>query len=168
MMIDSKWSVRVLGILIAVILLLSTPVLATNGNTTGDSDSSSSDLYDALNEGVAMYNENLSIVPQLILTAGGNDVILIDIEMEDGSNLIIEAATNNGQITEFTEVSSASEVDPTVEITTDEATAWAVLESDNPLRTFVESVDQGNSDVEVTGFIKNAALRALLMLYSAF
>lgn len=165
MLIDSKWAVA-MGVLIAGIFLLSTPVLAANGNTTNESGASSGDLYSALNQSVAMYNDNLSLVPQLILTIAGNDVILIDIEMDDGSELYIQAVTNNGEITEFSEVSSANDVDSTVEVTTDEATAWAITESETPLTTFTNSVKEGDTDVEVSGFIKNAALRALIALYA--
>ncbi|MDW7732108.1 MAG: hypothetical protein SCH66_06730 [Methanolobus sp.] len=167
MLIDSKWAVAV-GVLIAGIFLLSTPVLAANGDTTNESSASNGDLFSALNQSVVMYNDNLSSVPQLILTIAGNDVILIAIEMDDGSELYIQAVTNNGEISEFSEVSSANDVDSTVEVTTDEATAWAITESDTPLTTLTDSVKEGDTDVEVSGFIKNAALRALIALYAAF
>gem|GEM_PF-2179085 len=173
MLIDNKWAVA-LGVLIAGILVLSTPVLAANavdGNMSNDTDTAnetstaSSDLFEELDQSVNEYNQNLSILPQLILTVAGDDVIFADIEMNDGSNLMVTAVTNSGEVTGFREVSSASEVESTVEITTTEDVVREVLASDRPLSTFMDSVDQGESEVEVDGFIKNAALRTLEAIY---
>ncbi|KXS40821.1 MAG: hypothetical protein AWU59_2370 [Methanolobus sp. T82-4] len=173
MLIDNKWAVA-LGVLIAGILVLSTPVLAANavdGNISNDTDTAnetstaSNDLFEELDQSVNEYNQNLSILPQLILTVAGDDVIFADIEMNDGNNLMVTAVTNSGEVTGFREVSSASEVESTVEITTTEDVVREVLASDRPLSTFMDSVDQGESEVEVDGFIKNAALRTLEAIY---
>ncbi|TGC09209.1 hypothetical protein CUN85_07540 [Methanolobus halotolerans] len=145
--------------------MLSAPALAVNGNTTNETNETNNNLYEELNQSVVRYNDGISDVPQLVITVAGNEVILIDIDMEDGSNLMIEAVTNNGMITSFDEVSSAGEVEPTMVIETDEETARTIIDSDTPLRTSMNAIDQGDADVDVSGFIKNAALRALRVLY---
>ncbi|WMW24979.1 hypothetical protein RE474_12995 [Methanolobus sediminis] len=141
--------------------------------TASSSDTSSSqvtkgtvntDLFTLLKKYTEYYNSGIDEVPGIVKNIAGNDLILLEIAMNDNSELRIKVCTEDGLITEFSKLSSGEKIDPTVTLTSNENTIRTIIKSDDPLGYFITSLNQGLINIECKGFIKKAALSTLKAL----
>ncbi|WP_255337075.1 hypothetical protein [Methanosarcina sp. KYL-1] len=119
------------------------------------------DLFSQIEKAVGYYNSGIDEVPAPLKKLAGNDIILLDIEMKDGSKLQIKAVTENGRIVEFRKLASGEDVDASVSVYGNEATFREIMYSGNPLDTFVEALNNGKLDIEARGLLKKGALLAV-------
>lgn len=135
-----------------------------SGSSEGHKGPVKTDLYSQMERYTEYYNKGIDDVPDVVKKVAGNDVILLDISMNDGTVLKMKARTKDGMIVEFRKLSSGEDIDPSVTFTSDEGTIRAIFKSEDPLGHFAESLNQGSVDVKCKGFMKNAALSALKAL----
>ncbi|SFM27923.1 hypothetical protein [Methanolobus profundi] len=121
----------------------------------------STDLYSQMERYAGYYNAGINDVPDVVKKVAGDDVILLDIDMNDNSNLMIKVVTKDGLITEFRKLSSAENIDPTVTVTGNENAIRGILKNDDPVGYLGMALDNGSIDIECKGFLKKAALAGL-------
>lgn len=136
----------------------------TNAVSGSYSEPVVTDLYSLLQRYTQYYNKGIDEVPDVVKKVAGNDVILLNIAMNDKSDLNIKVTTEDGLVTEFCKVSSEENIDPTVTLTSNENAIRAILKSNDPLGYFVDALNQGSVNVECKGLLKKAALSALKAL----
>ncbi|WMW21459.1 hypothetical protein RE476_08590 [Methanolobus mangrovi] len=62
------------------------------------------DLYSDMGDMVPSYNQNVDLVPDVIIGLLGNEEMYGIVSMSDGTNLEIKAVTKDGLVVEFTKV----------------------------------------------------------------
>ncbi|WP_406661157.1 hypothetical protein V7O66_01140 [Methanolobus sp. ZRKC3] len=129
---------KIVGILLIMTLLMIQPA--------------SADIFTDLELKVNEYNEVSDQVPSFINSLLGNEVIQLVIEMNDGTEVYIKAVTEESKITTFEKIEADTEIEATIVVGTNEDTVYEVLESDNPLNTFIDGMDSGNIVIEPVGF----------------
>ncbi|MEZ5335330.1 MAG: hypothetical protein R2741_08880 [Methanolobus sp.] len=122
------------------------------------------DLFSLLKKYTEYYNSGINEVPDVVKKVAGNDLILLEISMNDNTDLNVAVRTEDGLVTEFRKLSSGEDVDPTVTLTSNENTIRAILKSSDPLDYFVTALNQETVNVECKGFVKKTALAALKAL----
>ena len=144
-------------------------IASSSGTSTSQAKKQSVniDLFSLLKKYTEYYNNGIDEVPDVVQKIAGNDVILLEVAMNDKSDMRVKVRTEDGLITEFSKLSSISsgeDIEPTVTITSDENTIRSILKSDDPLGYFISSLNQGSLNIECKGFVKKAALSALKAL----
>jgi len=112
----------------------------------------SADIFNDLDLKVNEYNELSDQVPSFLNSLLGNEVIQLVIEMNDGNETQIKAITEDSKVTTFEKMDEEDDIGATVLVGTNEDTVYAVLGSEEPLKTFVDAMDTGNIVVEPIGF----------------
>ncbi|WP_406661815.1 hypothetical protein V7O66_04675 [Methanolobus sp. ZRKC3] len=119
------------------------------------------DLYTLMKRYITYYNNGIDEVPDLVKKVAGNDVILLEIAMNDNTDLKIKAVTKDGLVTEFKKVTSTSGIDPSVSVLADEDSIRALLSSGDAMGQLSSSLNSGDIEIECKGFLKKAAVSAL-------
>ncbi|MCQ1535601.1 hypothetical protein FTO70_07905 [Methanosarcina sp. KYL-1] len=169
----------VLGFLLIVLLLLPIAGASSEAGDIKEAElfkaddnpaGGENDLFTELSEKAELYNENFDEVPMLFKRLVASEEIALRIKLENGTMLYATAIMRGGKVGEFysyeTENDPNSKFGPTIIVETDEQTVRKVLDSDDPLREAVKSMNEGDLDVECKGFFRRTVLWAIKQLYS--
>ncbi|MBN2110761.1 MAG: hypothetical protein JW705_06715 [Methanosarcinaceae archaeon] len=111
--------------------------------------------FNELDLKVAEYNENADHVPFLLKSMLGGELIHLLIEMNDGSELHINAVTEDAIITTFEEFGPEEDIGATVTVTAKESAVDQLLSSGEPMTVFYEAMEKGDIVIEPVGFVGN-------------
>ncbi len=127
-------------------------------------------LFDELSVKAELYNENFDEVPMLFKRLVGSQEIALQIKQDDGDMLYATAIMRGGMVGEFysydTPEDPNSKFGPSMTVETDEQTVREILDSEDPLKEAVQSMNEGTLVVEVEGFFRKAVLWTITKLYS--
>jgi hypothetical protein len=110
-----------------------------------------SDLEIKVNE----YNEISDSLPSFLKSLLGNEVIKLVIMENDGEDIYIKAVTENAYVTVYEEIDETAEIEETIVMRTNEDTVQSILNSEDPLTTFLDAKDNGEIIIEPVGFVDN-------------
>jgi hypothetical protein len=137
---------------------------APNNYTVGD------DLFTELSVKIGHYNQNLEKVPAVFDRFVGSEEIAGRIKLENGTMLNVTLLMRGGGVGDFysynTSTDPKSAFGPSITVETNEQTVREILDSKDPLRKTVESMNNESFNVETTGFFRKTALWTLQQLYS--
>lgn len=169
----------VLAVLLAALLLMPVAGAASDpGNireaelfkAPDDAANGENDLFSELSVSAELYNENFDEVPLLFKRLVGSQEIALRIEQDDGDMLYATALMRGGMVGEFysynTPEDPNSKFGPSMTVETDEQTVRQILDSEDPLKKAVQSMNEGTLVVEVEGFFRKAVLWTITKLYS--
>ncbi|WMW23317.1 hypothetical protein RE476_05685 [Methanolobus mangrovi] len=115
----------------------------------------SADVVSDLDIKVNEYNENADKLPSFLKSLLGNEVIKLVILTNDEEEIYIKAITEDAYITVFEEIDENDEIGETIIIGTSENTVQSILNSEDPLTTFLDAKDNGELIIEPVGFVNN-------------
>ncbi len=170
---------KVLAVLLAALLLM--PVAGAVSDSRDireveffkapdDAANGENGLFDELSVKAELYNENFDEVPMLFKRLVGSQEIALKIKQDDGNMLYATAIMRGGMVGEFysydTPEDPNSKFGPSMTVETDEQTVHQILDSEDPLKEAVQSMDEGTLVVEVEGFFRKTVLWTITKLYS--
>jgi hypothetical protein len=165
-MISGK-KVLTTGLLLILVLLL--PIsMATAQETTQTQEQSEDELYKQLKSNISVFNQHTDMIPGFVKSLVGNEEILVIIEKSNNDTLLIEAVTENAEITRFEKITNKTQSDPTVKVTTNEETVRSLMDSDNPVETFKKVRDEGKLDIEPVGGMKKVVFWVAEQVFNLF
>ncbi|MDG6243854.1 MAG: hypothetical protein QCH31_05620 [Methanolobus sp.] len=115
------------------------------------------DVVNELELKINDYNENTEHVPSFLKTLLGNEVIKLAITTDSGHETYLKVVTENAYVVSFEEIDPTTRIEETISIRTDEATVQSILDSGDPLGTFLEAKDSGKIVIKPVGFTKSMA-----------
>lgn len=115
----------------------------------------SADIVSDLELKVNEYNENASLLPSYLKSLLGNEVIKLVIMTNDGEQKYIKAITEDAYVSVFEEIDENTEIGETVIIATSEDTIRSILDSEDPLGTFLDAKDSGEIVIEPVGLLNS-------------
>jgi hypothetical protein len=128
------------------------------------------DLFSELSAKASLYNDNYEKVPMLLRNFVGSQEIAAKIRLENGTMLNMTALMKGGKVEKLYSYDSPtdpnSKFGPSITIETDEQTVRQLLNSRDPMRDAVKSMEDGSLKVEAEGFFRKTALWALRSYYS--
>jgi hypothetical protein len=135
-----------------------------------NTEDGNNDLFSELSVKAELYNENFDEVPMLFKRLVGSQEIALKIKQDDGNMLYATAIMRGGMVGEFysydTPEDPNSKFGPSMTVETDEQTVREILDSEDPLKEAVQSMNEGTLVVEVEGFFRKAVLWTITKLYS--
>ena len=138
--------------------------------TTPDNSTGGKDFFTELSKDVELYNQNFDKVPAILQRFVGSEEIAGRIKLENGEMLNVTLLMRSGKVGDFykydTSTDPNSAFGPSITVETDEQTVREILDSNDPLRKAVESMNEGSFNVETKGFFRKTALWTLKQLYS--
>ena len=163
----NRTNVLITGLLLLMMFLL--PVsMATAQNVTESQEQSDDELYNQIKSNISVYNQHTEMIPGFVKSLIGNEEILVVIEKNNNDTLLIKAVTENAEITQFDKIENVSQVNPTVNVTTNEETVRSLMNSDNPVETFKQIRDEGKLDIEPVGVTKKAVFWVAEQIFNLF
>ena len=115
----------------------------------------SADIVSDLDIKVNEYNENAENLPSFLKSLLGDEVIKLVIMANDGEEIYIKAVTEDAYVTVFEEIDGNTEIGETIIIGTSEDTVQSILNSEDPLTTFLDAKDNDEIIIEPVGFVNN-------------
>lgn len=115
----------------------------------------SADVVSDINLKVNEYNQNADKVPFFLKSLLGDEVIKLVIMTNDGEEVYVKAVTEDAYITIFGEIDKDEEIGETIVVGTNEETVQNILNSDDPLGTFLDAKENGEIVIEPIGFVNN-------------
>lgn len=135
-----------------------------------DAANGDNELFSELSVDAELYNEHFDEVPMLFKRLVGSQEIALQIKQDDGDMLYATALMRGGMVGEFyrydTPEDPNSKFGPSMTVETDEQTVHQILESEDPFKKAVQSMDEGALVVEVEGFFRKTVLWTITKLYS--
>jgi len=135
-----------------------------------DAANGDDDLFSELSVDAELYNEHFDEVPMLFKRLVGSQEIALRIKKDDGDMLYATAIMRGGMVGEFysyeTPNDPNSKFGPSMTVETDEQTVRQILDSEDPFKKAVQSMDEGTLVVEVEGFFRKTVLWTIKQLYS--
>lgn len=133
---------RKISILLVLLLTVLVPV-------------ASADIVNTLDMKVNDYNENTEHVPSYLKTFLGDEIIKLALVADNVEKRTIEVITEDAYITSFKEIDEDTEFDTTMIVVASEETVEAIIDSDNPLKTFIDARDNGEIIIEPVGIMNS-------------
>jgi hypothetical protein len=115
----------------------------------------SADVVSDLDIKVNEYNENAENLPSFLKSLLGDEVIKLVIMTNDGEDIYIKAVTEDAYVTVFEEIDENTDIDENIIIGTSEDTVQSILNSEEPLTTFLDAKDKDEIIIEPVGFVNN-------------
>ncbi len=115
----------------------------------------SADVVSDINLKVNEYNQNADKVPFFLKSLLGDEVIKLVIVTNDGEEVYVKAVTEDAYITIFGEIDKDEEIGETIVVGTSEDTVQNILNSDDPLGTFLDAKENDEIVIEPIGFVNN-------------
>lgn len=119
-----------------------TPSAVAVLNATFDS---SGELLPSAQSQLGYANNQFQTLPDTIKAIFGNQRIVLDLTLNSGANEQLGIVFANNQLVSLTRYAPT---DPTMRVTTNEATAMAIAQSDNISEAFMQAVNSGNLTYE--------------------
>ncbi|WP_370575269.1 hypothetical protein [Methanomethylovorans sp.] len=116
----------------------------------------SAELFNDLDRAVTEYNAYYEQLPSPIKILLGNERILANITLNDGSELNVYFVTENGRVDEFEKVEQVEDYEPTVIITADEDTVISLITTTDPLSVYEEARESGTLVIDPIGLVSSA------------
>ncbi|WP_336136083.1 hypothetical protein [Natronomonas amylolytica] len=111
----------------------------------------------------ATYNENVGDLPDVIKNRATNERVELTIETADGEAVTYTAITDDeARVTELREGSH----DPTLRVSTDEATIREISNADNTGAAAAEAYDSGDIRIEGVGMVNSVTVEAVKVGHS--
>lgn len=143
---------------------------SSNSSNSSSSSNTENAFFTELSEQVTLYNENFDTVPGIFKRLVGSEEIALKIEQSNGEMLYATALMRGGKVGDFYSYETANDPNsmfgPTITVETDEETIRTILDSENPLKEAVTSMNEGNLDVECDSFFRKAVLWSIKQLYA--
>lgn len=133
---------RKISILLVLLLTMLVPV-------------ASADIVNTLDMKVNEYNENAEYVPSYLKALLGDEVIKLALTADNGEDSYIEVITEDAYITSFKEVDEDTEFDATMIVVANEDTVESIIDSDHPLKAFIDARDNGEIIIEPVGIVNS-------------
>lgn len=114
-------------------------------------------LYRDLERDAKGYNANIDRVPRLVRTLAGSERIDAQVQVKDGSTLLLRIETNGGRITRMQEIRARGE-DATIVAYATEGAVRGVMEAPEPAGAFQRAAAAGEIRYEGRGAGKKAKL----------
>lgn len=146
---------RALAVTLAVLLsvgLAAAPVAAAEQTSEADAQ-----------EVVEFYNQNVDQVPDVVRDRFADERVSLTVERDGQSDEVYTAVTDDeGQVVSFEEGTH----DPTMRVTTDEATVRDVARSENPQSAAMDAYRSERVDVEGVGITNTVKVEATKIGYA--
>lgn len=126
-------------------------ILITASFTVAEDEIDFSQLEENIDLVKSTYNENLDNIPGFVKTIIGNERINVNIQMNDGKQVILGAVTKNAALEEL-KVGQIS--DPTLNIYLTESAIQKIGESSNPVDTLEEAIKNDEITYKAVGIFK--------------
>jgi putative NIF3 family GTP cyclohydrolase 1 type 2 len=111
----------------------------------------------------AAYNENVDDLPDVIKNRATNERVELTIETSDGETVTYTAITDDeARVTELREGSH----DPTLRVSTDEATIREVANADNTGAAASEAYESGDIRIEGVGVVNSVTVEVVKVGHS--
>lgn len=109
------------------------------------------------------YNENIDEVPDVIKNRAADERVELNVQTSDGETVTYTAVTDeDARITEIREGSH----DPTIRVTTDEATIREIANAEDTGATASEAYDSGDVQIEGVGLSNSVKVEAVKIGHS--
>jgi hypothetical protein len=133
-------------------------------NATGNS-TTENDLFAELSAKAELYNTNFDKVPEILKRLVASEEIAGKIKLENGEMLYVTLLMRGGEIGDFhtydTPNDPNSKFGPSITVETDEKTVRKVLDSKEPFKEAVKSMNDNSLKVETEGFFRGTVLLTL-------
>jgi hypothetical protein len=127
------------------------------------------DLFSVLSVKIENFNQKFDEVPVLFQRLVGSEQIAGKIKLDNGEILYVTLLMSGGKVIDFynydTPDDSYSKFEPSIIVETDEQSVRKILDSTDPLKEAVDSMNEGSLKVEAKGLFLNAELWAIKQLY---
>ncbi len=114
------------------------------------------ELFSDLDRAITEYNAYYEELPSPLKVLLGNEGILANITMNDGSQLNVYLVTENGRVDEFEKVTQVEDYKPTVIITADEDTVTSLINTADPISVYEAASENGTITVDPVGPVSTA------------
>jgi len=118
------------------------------------------DLFSEMSIKADLYNQKFDEVPMLFQRLVGSEQIAGRIKLEKGEMLYMTFLMTGGKVRDFYRYDTSddpySKFEPSIIVETDEQTVRKILDSNDPLREAVDSMNEDSLKVEAKGFFRNA------------
>lgn len=126
-------------------------------------------LFAELSAKAELYNKNFDKVPDVLQRLVASEEIAGKIKLENGEMLYVTLLMGGGKIRDFysyeTPNDPNSKFGPSITVETDEKTIQKVLDSKEPLKEAVKSMNDDSLKVETDGLFRNLMLSTLKTFY---
>lgn len=126
-------------------------------------------LFVELSAKAELYNTNFDKVPDVLQRLVASEEIAGKIKLENGEMLYVTLLMGGGKIRDFysyeTPNDPNSKFGPSITVETDEKTIQKVLDSKEPLKEAVKSMNDDSLKVETDGLFRNLMLSTLKTFY---
>lgn len=126
-------------------------------------------LFAELSAKAELYNTNFDKVPDVLQRLVASEEIAGKIKLENGEMLYVTLLMGGGKIRDFysyeTPNDPNSKFGPSITVETDEKTIQKVLDSKEPLKEAVKSMNDDSLKVETDGLFRNLMLSTLKTFY---
>lgn len=134
------------------------------GNSTIEND-----LFAEMSANAELYNKNFDKVPEVLKRLVGSEEVAGEIKLENGEILYVTLLMRGGEIGDFrtydTPNDPNSKFGPSIKVETDEKTVRRVLDSKEPLKEAVKSMNDNSLNVKTEGLFRNIMLATLKGFY---
>ena len=134
-----------------------------------ENSTTENDLFTELSANAELYNQNFDKVPTILKRLVASEEIAGKIKLENGEMLYVTLLMRGGQIGNFykydTPKDPNSKFGPSITVETDEGTIRKVLDSKEPLKETVKSMNDNSLKVETKGIFRGTVLWTLKELY---
>ena len=121
------------------------------------------DLFDNMNASVGIYNNNIDQVPGIVKYLLGNEETYVTIDMDNGKKLEVKMVMKDAKIVQFEKIIGFDE-SATVRVASNEQMIRDLMNSNNPIDTFMEAMDKGAIKIEGAGIVMYAIVKSLGIL----
>ncbi|SRR5665647_365573 len=129
------------------------------------------DLFTELSVKAELYNQKFDRVPTILQRLVGSEQIAARIKLENGEMLYTTLLMRGGKVGKFyryeTPTDSNLKFEPSITVETDEKTVRKILDSKDPLRETVNSMNEDSFKVEAEGFFRNAEIWTFQQVFSS-
>jgi hypothetical protein len=136
-----------------------------------DNSATKNDLFTELSVKAELYNQNFDKVPIFLQRLVGSQQVGGKIKLDNGEMLYVTLIMRGGKVGEFyrynTSTDPNSKFGPSIIVDTDEQTVRKILDSKDPLRETVTSMNEDSFKVKAEGFFLNAELWGFQQVFSS-
>jgi hypothetical protein len=163
-----------------LILFLFVPLVSTTSSVSvkeadpykaPDNASLKTDLFSVLSVKAEIYNNNFDKVPTLVQKLAGSEQVAGRIKLENGEMLYVTLLMRGGKVGKFYKYDNPedpySKLEPSIIVETNEQSVRKIINSKEPLRDAVNSMNEGSLNVEATGIFRSGILSLIRQIYSS-
>lgn len=134
-----------------------------------ENSTTNNNLFAELSTKAELYNTNFDKAPGVLQRLVASEEIAGKIKLENGEMLYVTLLMGGGKIRDFYSYATPndpnSKFGPSITVETDEKTVKEVLDSEEPLKEAVKSMNDDSLKVETEGIFRNMMLSTLKAFY---